>query len=97
VPADAEAALAGACPVVASFGARDPMGTKPPERLEKALTVLGVPHDVRVYPNAGHRFMTKTSAAVAPLASFARMGYVEDAAEDSWRRILHFFGDHLRG
>ena len=96
VPADAEAALEGACPVVASYGARDPMGTKPPERLEKALTVLGVPHDVKVYPRAGHRFMAPVSGALAPLASFARMGYVEDAAEDSWRRILDFFGHHLR-
>lgn len=96
VPADAEAVLDGACPVVASFGARDPMGVKPPERLEKALTALGVPHDVKVYPGAGHRFMTKTSGAMAPLASFARIGYDEDAAEDSWRRILGFFGNHLR-
>jgi hypothetical protein len=23
------------------------------------------------------------------------MGYQEDAAEDSWRRILKFFGEHL--
>jgi carboxymethylenebutenolidase len=72
------------------------MGTKPPERLEKALTVLGVPHDVKVYEGAGHRFMTKTGGPMAPLASLARMAYVEDAAEDSWRRILEFFGDHLR-
>jgi carboxymethylenebutenolidase len=96
VPADAEAALDGACPVVGSFGARDPMGVKPPERLEKALTALGVPHNVKIYPGAGHRFMTKASGAMAPLARFARMGYDEDAAEDSWRRILGFFGDHLR-
>jgi dienelactone hydrolase len=40
--------------------------------------------------------MTKTSGAIAPLASLARMAYVENAAEDSWRRILEFFGDHLR-
>ena len=96
VPADAEAALEGACPVVASFGARDPMGIKPAERLEKALTALGVPHDVKIYPNAGHRFMTETQGPLAPLARFARMGYDPEAAEDSWRRILHFFGDHLR-
>jgi carboxymethylenebutenolidase len=96
VPADAEAALEGACPVVGSFGARDPMGTKPPERLEKALTALGVPQDVKIYPNVGHRFMTETHGPLAPLASFARMGYDPEAAEDSWRRILGFFGEHLR-
>jgi carboxymethylenebutenolidase len=97
VPEDAETALEGACPVVASYGARDPMGMKHPERLEKALTVLGVPHDIKVYPNAGHRFMTEASGPLAPLASFARMGYQPHAAEDAWRRILGFFGDHLGG
>jgi carboxymethylenebutenolidase len=97
VPADPESALEGACPVIGSFGARDPMGVKPPERLQKALTALGVPHDVKVYPEAGHRFMSRTSGALSPLLTVARMAYHEEAAEDSWRRILAFFGDHLRG
>jgi carboxymethylenebutenolidase len=96
VPADAEGALEGSCPVVGSFGARDPMGVEPAHRLEKALTELGVPHDVKVYPGAGHRFMSRTGGALAPLLSLARLAYNEEAAEDSWRRILAFFGDHLR-
>jgi len=96
VPADAEAFLEGACPVVGSFGARDPMGAQPPSRLEQALTSLGVPHDIKVYPEAGHRFMHKGSAALAPLAGAAHMGYHESAAEDSWRRIFAFFDEHLR-
>ena len=33
--------LAGACPIVGSFGRRDPMGTGHPGRLEQALTDLG--------------------------------------------------------
>ena len=53
VPKDAERVLAGACPVVGSFGGRDPMGTKHPERLQRALAVLEVPHDVQVYPGSG--------------------------------------------
>ena len=96
VPADAEASLEGACPIVGSFGARDPMGLKPPDRLGKALTALGVPHDIKVYPGAGHRFMNKAPAPLAPLAGAARMGYHESAAEDAWRRILAFFDEHLR-
>lgn len=95
VPADAETALEGACPVVGSYGARDPMGIKPPERLEKALTELGVPHDIKVYPDAGHRFMSKPPPALAPLAHVARLDYQPDAAEDSWRRVLDFFAEHL--
>jgi carboxymethylenebutenolidase len=33
VPADAERALAGSCPIVASYGARGPMGAGPPRYL----------------------------------------------------------------
>ena len=97
VPEDAESALRGACPVVGSFGARDVGGTKPAERLERALTVLEVPHDVQVYPGSGHRFMTESSGAGAVLARFARMSYQEADAADAWRRIYAFFGEHLGG
>jgi carboxymethylenebutenolidase len=95
VPEDAESALRGACPVVGSFGARDVGGTKPKERLERALTVLEVPHDVQVYPGSGHRFMSESSGASAILARFARMSYQEADAADAWRRIYAFFGEHL--
>jgi carboxymethylenebutenolidase len=96
IPADAEASLEGACPIVGSFGARDPMGAKPPTRLEQALTTLGVPHDIKVYPGAGHRFMHKGPAALTPLAAATHMSYSESAAEDSWQRIFAFFDEHLR-
>lgn len=95
VPADAEAALEGACPVVGSFGERDPMGVEAPKRLDQALTALGVPHDIKVYPGAGHRFMSEPPPCLAPLGNALRTGYQQDAAEDSWRRILDFFGEHL--
>ena len=95
VPGDAESTLRGACPIVGSYGGRDPMGTKHPERLERALTALEIPHDVRVYPEAGHRFMTEASGASAVLARVARMPYRESDAADAWRRIFAFFGEHL--
>ena len=96
VPDDADTSMEGACPVVGSFGARDPMGTKPPNRLEHALTILGVPHDIKIYPEAGHRFMNQPHGPLAPLAGPAHMGYHESAAEDSWHRIFAFFDEHLR-
>jgi len=71
------------------------MGTKHPERLERALAALEIPHEVTVYPDAGHRFMTQTSGASAVLARFARMPYREAYAADAWRRIYGFFGEHL--
>jgi carboxymethylenebutenolidase len=97
VPKDAEAALAGSCPIVGSFGARDQMGTKPPERLQRALVVLDVRHDVKVYPNSGHRFMSKASGAGAVLANVMRMSYSEEDAADAWRRIYAFFDAELGG
>jgi carboxymethylenebutenolidase len=95
VPKDAEAALRGACPIVGSYGGRDPMGTEHPERLQRALTVLEIPHDVMVYPGSGHRFLTQTTGAGAVLARFAKMSYQEADAADAWRRIYAFFAEHL--
>jgi carboxymethylenebutenolidase len=95
VPQDAEAALRGACPIVGSYGARDHMGTEHPERLQRALTVLEIPHDVKVYPGVGHRFLTQGTGAGAVLARFAKMNYVEADAADAWQRIYAFFGTHL--
>jgi carboxymethylenebutenolidase len=95
VPKDAERALAGACPLVGSYGGRDMMGTSHPERLQRALTVLEIPHDVKVYPGSGHRFMTETSGASAVLAKVARVSYQRSDAADAWQRIFAFFGEHL--
>jgi carboxymethylenebutenolidase len=95
VPDDAEQALAGACPVVGSFGGRDQLGTKPPERLQRALAVLDVRHDVKIYPNSGHRFMSEATGGMAALAKITRMSYNAEDAADSWDRIFAFFGEAL--
>ena len=95
VPADAVRVLAGSCPVVASYGGRDPMGQAHPRRLEAALTALDVPHDLKIYPDAGHSFMGRKPAPLAPLAALARMDYEPEAAADAWRRIFAFFREHL--
>jgi carboxymethylenebutenolidase len=96
VPADAERLLAGACPIVASFGGRDKGVSKEfPERLERALTVLEVPHDVKLYPGSGHRFMSQASGVGAVLAKVAGVSYQSHDAADSWARIYAFFGSHL--
>jgi carboxymethylenebutenolidase len=96
VPKNTEAALAGSCPIVGSFGGRDPMGTGHPERLQRALAVLQVPHDVHVYPGAGHRFLTESSGAGAVLAKMGRMSFQPEDAADAWQRIFGFFGTYLQ-
>ena len=96
VPASAEDLLAGACPVVASFGGRDKAGRLWPERLERALTVRQIPHDVKLYPGSGHRFMSQSGGAAGVLARVTGMGYQRHDAADSWARIYAFFGTHLQ-
>jgi carboxymethylenebutenolidase len=97
VPKNAEAALTGACPIVGSFGARDLMGTSHPERLQRALTVLEIPHDVEVYPGSGHRFMSPSAGVGGAVAKLTRMSYQPADAASAWQRIYAFFGKHLAG
>lgn len=97
VPEDAETVLRGACAVVGNFGGRDPMGIKHPDRLERALTVLDISHDVKVYPGAGHRFLTRTTGALGVFAKMTKMDFREADAADAWQRIYAFFGEHLSG
>lgn len=94
-------AVRGACPVVASFGAKDGPLAGHGERLESFLTTLGVAHDVRVYPEVGHAFafQAKASAVVMGLSRLAGMQVVYDpaVAADAWARVDRFFADHIGG
>jgi carboxymethylenebutenolidase len=57
VPKEAQEILKGACPVIGSFGSRDYTLMGAASRLEKALRLNGVEHDVKEYHDAGHAFM----------------------------------------
>jgi carboxymethylenebutenolidase len=97
VPKDATERLRGTCPMVASYGQRDWTLRGRAERLETALTELGIPHDVKEYPGAGHSFMNRVATPLpGQLVHLAAFSYHEPSAEDSWQRILAFFGQHLR-
>ena len=97
VPSDAQARLAGSCPVVGSFGGRDYGLRGRARRLESALTQIGVAHDIKEYPHAGHGFLNRfnTGPLLTPLLQLVGLGHEHEAAEDAWRRILAFFGEHL--
>jgi carboxymethylenebutenolidase len=96
VPKDREK-LAGVCPVVGSYGGKDRMFTKQARRLEEHLTALRVDHDVKIYENVGHSFMSYDNgpAWMARVPSPMHAGYSEPDAEDAWRRILDFFARYL--
>lgn len=96
VPADASV-LDGACPVVASFGARDrlPHMKGAAARLDQVLTEYDVPHDVKEYPQAGHSFANRMAGPLNALLRVGGMSYHHESAEDAWRRVLAFFAAHL--
>jgi carboxymethylenebutenolidase len=100
VPGEARA-LNGICPVVASYGRRDRVYGAHGERLAGHLDSLGVEHDVKTYPDSGHSFMNKHPSVgpvpiSVPVQPLLRVGYNAGDSEDSWRRILSFFGERLR-
>lgn len=94
LPRHLEETLEGACPIVASFGGRDPMGIGAPNRLRRVAEHKHIPHDVKVYPGAGHSFANKLPGQ--PLIRIAGFGYNDAATADAWARVFAFFGEHLR-
>jgi carboxymethylenebutenolidase len=86
--------LDGACPVVASFGSRDPVLAGAGPRLEADLAERGITHDVKVYDGVGHSFANPYPAAA--LLRVVGFGFDEASTTDAWVRVFAFFADHLR-
>ncbi len=88
--------LDGICPVVASYGAKDRHLVKDAARLEKELPTLGVPYDMKIYPEAGHGFMNRrTNPVVDFIGRAAGISYNPSAAADATQRLLDFLQQHL--
>lgn len=102
VPRHAERALAGACPIVGSFGGKDLPLRGAAGKLSRALAANDVSHDVKEYPDAGHGFLNDHDRADVPAALRPLLGrlpglrYHDPSAQDARRRILEFFHTHLR-
>jgi carboxymethylenebutenolidase len=98
IPDDVDDVLRGACPVVASYGGKDAQLVKRVPALKAALEDNNVPHDLEVYPSAGHSFLNQKNNApvlIRPLMRLGHAGPEPVAAADAWRRIEAFFGEHL--
>ena len=101
VPVDADTYFAGACPIVGSFGKRDPVLPGAAEKLERALVRNGVEHDVKLYQSASHGFLDDHSHDRLPwpivvAKTVLNIGYDGPTSEDAKRRIESFFDRHLR-
>jgi len=99
---DTLAALADACPVVASYGRRDRSLRGAADALRSALSAHGVPHDVKEYADAGHGFMNDHSTEKLPLAfrvlgALVHTRFDPEATADARGRILAFFEEHISG
>ena len=101
LPKDLDATLAGACPIVGSYGGRDHSLRNAAAKLDASLTRLGVPHDVKEYPNAGHAFLNDADSgplvARLLLTRFLGLGPKPEESRDAWARIDGFFAEYLRG
>ncbi len=98
LPRHLDETLAGACPIVGSYGGRDPSLRGAAGRLDAALDKAGVTHDVKEYPAASHAFLNDTEAgprALRPLLRVAGIGPEPDSAKDAWDRIELFFATHV--
>ena len=93
LPRNLSAILDGACPIVASFGNRDPLGVGAPDKLRKVTEAKQITADVKSYAGAGHSFANKLPGQ--PLLRITGFGYDEAVADDAWRRVFAFFGEHL--
>ena len=101
LPKELETFLVGACPIVASYGAKDISLRGAADQLEHALAKLAIDHDVKEYPDAGHAFLNQPDPADLPwmltvLGKIVNTRYHEPSAGDARHRILAFFEKHLQ-
>jgi carboxymethylenebutenolidase len=98
LPKNLDEVLAGACPVVASFGGKDRTLNGAAAKVDLVLEGAGVPHDVKEYPNARHAFFSRyvVPSPITTIAKIAGVGYDHDSTADAKRRILAWFDRYLR-
>jgi carboxymethylenebutenolidase len=100
VPSDLETVLAGACPVVASYGKKDRVLRGKAAKLEGALSANGVENDVKEYPDAGHGFLNdhdgRAAIFIAVMGRLVGIRGDDASARDARRRIIDFFSRYLK-
>jgi len=99
LPKDPQTELAGACPIVANFGAKDRSLPGAAARLTSVLESLGVEHDIKEFETAGHAFLNDAEAGPRPLRPLFRVlgvGPDPQSAPEAWRRIEDHFARYLK-
>jgi len=71
------------CPVVGSYPEKD-FTANAGRALDRALEQNHIAHEIKIYPDARHSFFNEKSSS-----------YNQAAAEDSWSRVMKFFGEQI--
>jgi carboxymethylenebutenolidase len=90
--------LDGACPIVASYGARDKATAPEIEKIKSEVERLHIPNNLKLYPNAGHGFMNRApNALLGFLSSISPIHgrYDPAVAGDAKDRVLAFLKAHI--
>ena len=72
--------LAGACPIVGSYRAKDLTQRGAAEQLKRALRTNGVEPDIKEYPDAGHSFLNDYPDVAFRIMKIVGIGYREPSA-----------------
>jgi len=74
------------CPILGNYAGADlAISEADIKLLEETLTKYGKIFDIKTYPGAPHGFFNDS-----------RQSYRPDAAKDSWKRTINFFGKYLK-
>lgn len=99
LPKDLDAVLEGSCPIIGTFGKKDPSLRGAATKLDAALTRQGISHEVHEYEGASHSFLNTGPAGPPVMRTImnkvAGFGPRPEQAEQAWQRIDEFFRQHL--
>lgn len=86
-PLDAQDTANLHVPILGLYGERDHgISTQAVHEFEKELEQARVPHDIHIYPGAGHAFFNDARSD----------SFKPDAARDAWTRTLEWFRKYLK-
>ncbi len=90
--------LAGLCPTIAQYGAKDSVYLSHARRLSKHLDTLGIEHEVHIYEEGGHSFMNDHAGRLAQLGRHTPIHASYDPAieAEAWSKLLAFFDRHAK-
>ena len=90
--------LDGSCPIVASYGGRDKIMLPEVAKIQAETKRLNIPADIKIYPNAGHGFMSKAPNPSLGLILRLPPGHAQYdpvVAADAKARVAAFLREHL--